>query len=197
MANMALLRSAASGNLSAAEDLIARANNYPLGTTQLAPVTGTNRMALQIQGDDGSWTEASSMTRPQLFNSLRAYADAAGAAADAESQEAIQIAMMNNERYLTIAEREQQTAVMRILHETGRAELAERVRLQIARGQARITMNSETGGAYITYMDDQGNPAFAYTSMEDVPTPGTDGNDTVEMPVMRNITSMNGVEPNQ
>ncbi len=197
MGNMAMLRSAASGNLSAAEALIARANSYPRDAVQLAPVEGTDRVALQIQGEDGSWASASSMTRPQLFNSLRAYADAAGAAADAESQQAIQIAMMNNERYLAIADMEQRTAVMRILHETGRAELAQRVELQIARGQARMYMNSETGGAYITYMDDQGNPAYAYTSMEDVPTPGTNGNETVEMPVMRNITSMNGVRPNQ
>lgn len=197
MGNMAMLRSAASGNMSAAEALIARANSYPREAVRLSPLGGTGRMALQIQGEDGSWTSASSMTRPQLFNSLRAYADAAGAAADAESQQAIQIAMMNNERYLAIADMEQRTAVMRILHETGRAELAQRVELQIARGQARMYMNSETGGAYITYMDDQGNPAYAYTSMEDVPTPGTNGNETVEMPVMRNITSMNGVRPNQ
>lgn len=196
MGNMAMLRAAASGSLSAAEALIARANSYPRAAVELTPVRGTNRMALRIQDDNGAWAEASSMTRPQLFNSLRSYADAAGSAADAERQQAVQIARMNNERYLAVANIEQQTAVMRIMHETGRAELAERVRLQIARGEADIHINSETGGAYVTYMDEHGDPAIDYVDLQEVPSPGTNGDQTVEMPVRRRVTGVNGVGAN-
>lgn len=200
---MIMLRSAANGNLSAAADLIGEFNGYPQGTVRLSRVEGQqNRIAIQIQNESGEWVTASSVDRTQMFASLQNLVDAEGAQARQEASNEMLRARMESDdrRFATMTE--YNIALVREAAETGRVTLQERARYAIARGQARMEVNQETGAAYIYYpdVDANGEPTIGVeiVRMEDLQTPDSRGNrgrtepTLTRTPAIRN-TGTNGV----
>lgn len=192
--NILMLRAVAGGNMAAGAQLIGRLNGYPEGTVRLRPTDEARpRYILEVQDENNPnrWISAYEvpLTRDQLYQSLETAADAVSARARAETTQETQLALMENQRELTIASWREQNRLLQTMTEaqTSRYNAAQD---RAARAGGSVTAMTDGNGGMLIYYPDIGQNGEIIRQAEwihpgDIQTPSTNGENTTRPGLIR------------